>query len=257
MSGSSDDVPNSAPAAAASAPRPGSAGVPTGMAVSADAVEAYLRRHPEFLNERPELIAALVPPDFDRGQGVVDMQRFMLQRMRSEFAQMSARERTLLAAAEANAAVQARVHAAVRSLLVARSFQHLIRIVVDEFPGMLDVAASTIAVENADRLPGAAGDTGVVVLKPGTIDALIGGERPMSLRPESEGDRVVFGAKAPRIRSVAMMRLTFGGTDTPPGLFALGSAAPEGFDARQGTDLLAFLAHVLQLRIRRWLALPP
>ena len=39
------------------------------------------------------------------------------------------------------------------------------------------------------------------------------------------------------------------------GLFALGASAPDGFDARQGTDLLGFLAHVLQLRIRRWLSL--
>ena len=51
-----------------------------------------------------------------------------------------------------------------------------------------------------------------------------------------------------------MMRLSFG-PHAPAGLFALGASAADGFDARQGTDLLGFLAHVLQLRIRRWLSL--
>jgi uncharacterized protein YigA (DUF484 family) len=222
--------------------------------LSAEAVDAYLRRHPQFLNDHPDLIPLLVPPEFDHGAGVIDLQQFMLQRLKGEMARLRTRERALLAAAEANVSTQGRVHHAVKALLAATSFQHLIRIVVDEFPAMLDVTASSIGVENGERLPGTAGDTGVVVLKPGAIDALVGTDRAIVLRPATEDDRAVFDARMTRVHSVAMMRLGFG-PHAPAGLFALGAASTDGFDARQGTDLLGFLAHVLQLRIRRWLSL--
>jgi len=222
--------------------------------LSPDAVAAYLRRHPNFLNEHAELIAALVPPQLDRGEAVVDMQRFMLERLNAEIAQLRVRERNLLAAAEANAGVQARVHAAVRKLLAARSFEHLIEIVSGELPGQLDVAAAALCVENATPLPGKPRDLGVMVLKPGTIDKLVGPRGSVTLRSDVPGDKAIFGGRAQRVRSVALMRLSFG-PGAPTGMFALGSAARDGFDKRQGTELLAFLAHVIQNCIRRWLVL--
>lgn len=254
MSSNPEDVAKSAAEAGVVAPHGALGGALSGEVLSAEAVEAYLRRHPQFLNDHPELIAVLVPPEFDHGAGVLDLQRFMLQRLKGEMARLRTRERALLAAAEANVDNQGRVHHAVKALLAATSFQHLIRIAVDELPAMLEVAASAIAVENGERLPGAAGDTGVIVLRPGTIDALVGADRAITLRPVEESDRIVFGPDSARVRSVAMMRLAFG-PHAPAGLFALGAASADGFDARQGTELLGFLAHVLQLRIRRWLSL--
>lgn len=222
--------------------------------LSPDAVATYLRRHPNFLNEHPDLIAALVPPQFERGESVLDMQRFMLERLRGELTLLKSRERTLLAAAEANAGTQARVHQAVRRLLAARSFEHLIAIVTEELPGLLDVSATALCVENAAPLPAKPRDIGVAVLKPGTIDKMFPARRNIVLKADTAGDKAVFGAKAEHVRSVALMRLNFG-PGAPTGLFALGSAAREGFDKRQGTDLLAFLAHVVQNCIRRWLVL--
>jgi len=52
--------------------------------IGADEVAAYLRRHPDFLVEHPELLGALTPPALQRGDSVVDMQHFMLQRLRSD-----------------------------------------------------------------------------------------------------------------------------------------------------------------------------
>jgi uncharacterized protein len=217
-------------------------------------VAGYLRQHPDFLNEYPDLIPALVPPQFDHGDSVVDMQHFMLERMRGEIAQMKARERTLLAAAEANAGVQTRVHKAARKLLAARSFEHLIEIITGELPEVLEVAATALCVENAAPMPEKARDIGVVVLKPGTIDNLVPVRRGIALKHDTPGDKTIFGENAARVRSVALMRLGFG-PGAPPGLFALGATARDGFDERQGTELLAFLAHVIQNSIRRWLVL--
>jgi len=227
----------------------------TSEAPSPAAVAEYLKRNPTFLNDRPDLIAALVPPEFDRGDGVVDLQRFMLDRMRRDHAQMAARERVLLDAAEANARTQARVHAAVKALLGARSFEALIAVVSDELPELFQIRAASLCVESGDPLPGNARDVGVILVPPGTLDELFAGRDAVVLRPEVQGDKAIFGRKAARIRSVALMRLDFG-EGAPRGMLALGSAAPREFDPRQGTELLAFFAHVLQHRIRRWLNRP-
>jgi uncharacterized protein YigA (DUF484 family) len=231
---------------------PEDAKVPSADVIAPDAVAGFLRAHPEFLNEHLDLIAALVPPSYDQGEGVVDLQRFMLERLRAELAQMKARERTLLSAAESNANVQARVHQAVRKLLAARSFEHLIEIVTAELPDLLDVAAAALCVETAEKLPGKARELGVKVLKPGAIDKLIPAGRDIVLRRDAPGDAAVFGEAAEKVRSQAVMRLGFG-PGSPAGLFALGASARDGFDERQGTELLSFLAHVIQNSIRRWL----
>lgn len=227
----------------------------TSEAPSADAVAEYLKRNPTFLNDRPDLIAALVPPEFDRGQGIVDLQRFMLERMRGDHAQMAARERMLLDAAEANARTQARVHAAVKALLGALSFEALIAVVSKELPKLFEIRAAALCVESGDPLPRNARDVGVILVPPGTLDELFAGRDAVVLRPEVQGDKAIFGREAARIRSVALMRLEFG-PGAPRGMLALGSAAPREFDPRQGTELLAFFAHVLQHRIRRWLNRP-
>ncbi|MEE8332617.1 MAG: DUF484 family protein [Alphaproteobacteria bacterium] len=240
MSGKSDKAKTKAP----------SADAPT-----ADAVTAYLKRNPSFLNDRPDLIAALVPPEFDHGGDIVDLQRFMLERMRDDHTQMAARERVLLDAAEANARTQARVHAAIRALLAPRSFEGLIGVVSEELPKLFEIRAASLCVETGDPLPGNAGDIGVILIPPGTLDELFAGHNAVVLRPEIQGDKAIFGRKAARIRSVALMRLDFG-EGAPRGMLALGSTEPREFDPRQGTELLSFFAHVLQHRIRRWLNRP-
>ena len=51
-------------------------------------VAAYLRQHPDFLVEHPELLEVLTPPRLQRGERVVDMQQFMLKRQRAEIARL-------------------------------------------------------------------------------------------------------------------------------------------------------------------------
>ena len=220
--------------------------------LAADAVAAFLERNPAFLNERPALMSALVPPTFDHGKGVVDMQGFLLDRLRGQLAQAKARERVLIEAAAANAQVQQRVHSAITSLLGARSFEGLIRIVVEELPGLFDVTAASLCIETDKPLPSGASSTGLVILPPGTIDSLGGADRPVVLRTDTRGDKAIFGARAVKVRSIALMRLDFG-PRAPRGMLVLGAGTPEAFDPRQSTDLLAFFAHVLQCCVRRWL----
>ncbi|MBM3485750.1 MAG: DUF484 family protein [Alphaproteobacteria bacterium] len=217
-----------------------------------EAIADFLRRHPDFLSERPTLLSALTPPTFQRGDGVVDMQRFMIDRLRAELATLQSRERTLLDAARANAMVQARCLRAALALNEAPTLARLIRTLNAEVPGILDVAAVALGIETTESLPAGARDVGIVILAPGTIDSLVGPSRTVALAADETGDRQIFGRAGGRVRSMAFIRLSFG-VGHPTGLLALGSSDHDGFHPGQATDLLSFIARVLEQCVRRWL----
>jgi uncharacterized protein YigA (DUF484 family) len=70
-----------------------------------------------------------------------------------------------------------------------------------------------------------------------------------------EGDAMVFGPGAGLVSSDALLRLSISST-TPTALLALGAREPGQFHPGQGTELLTFLARVVESCIRGWLNLP-
>ena len=76
--------------------------------------------------------------------------------------------------------------------------------------------------------------------------------RTVALRSDIVGDKAIFGSRASKVRSAALLRLDLG-AKVPNGLLALGAESSTGFDPRQGTELLSFFSHVLQRTIQRWL----
>ncbi len=224
--------------------------------LDADAVEAYLARHPGFLSERPELMELLTPPERRQGDGVVDLQRFMVERLRERVRALEAEEKELHALGAANLASQERTHAAAMALLAARSFEHLIEVATIELPGRLELEATALCVEAGEAFARKAEVGGVKLLKPGAIDRLVGPDSPIALLADTPGSRMLFGPAHDRVRSSALARLSFG-PGTPPGLLALGAGRPDGYTPDQGTELLTFLARVVAHCIRRWLTLTP
>ena len=223
--------------------------------IEADAVLAYLQRHPDFLNEHPQLMELLTPPEQKLGAGVLDMQRFMVTRLRDRLSELERANEKLTAVGQDNLKAQTLVQAAALALLTARSFEAMIDIVVTRLPDLIDVEASSLCVESGTPLPGKSNLVGVRVIRPGAIDRIVGPGGEVRLIADTPGSRTLFGEVAPRIRSMALARLTFG-PGTPPGVLALGSAKTDGFAPGQGTELLAFLARIVELCIRRWLAAP-
>jgi len=247
-----------------------SAGAASGAAPGAKTAElaatdvaAYLRRHPDFLTNRPELLAVLAAPSRDMGEGVVDLQRFMLERLRTDVARLKLVQRKLIATSRANLQNQSRVHAAVLAMLGATTFEHLITVITEELTLILDIDAIGLCVEIAHgkptRLTGSNGRTlsaGVQMLEPGSVDELLGAGHDVMLRADVVGDPALFGqAAAGLVRSDALVRLRVSSA-TPIGLLALGARKPGVFHPGQGTELLSFLAQVIEHSIRAWLDLP-
>ncbi|MBF0373840.1 MAG: DUF484 family protein, partial [Alphaproteobacteria bacterium] len=79
------------------------------------------------------------------------------------------------------------------------------------------------------------------------------GDREVVLCGPASGDPAVFGDAAGLVQSFALARLRLG-DDQPQGLLALGSRGERTFVAGQATDLLSFLARVVEQAVRRWVS---
>ena len=233
---------------------------PAQQAISADLVAGYLRRHPEFLAQYPDLLETLKLPGRFGPQpgprtkgGVIDLQAAMMERQRSENARLATLQAELLATSRANMSSQQRIHAGVLALLEATTFEHLISAITTDLAVLLDVDVVALCVE-APEGHHHRDVAGVHILSPGDVDAIMG-TRDTLLTPALHGQNPLYGAAATLVRSEALLRLRPSAT-SPTGLLALGSRHEGRFDASQGTELLGFLARILELCIRTWLGLP-
>jgi hypothetical protein len=142
--------------------------------------------------------------------------------------------------------------------LSATTFEHLISVVTDEMTLLLDIDAVGLCVETSHGGAAHLSNTGngVQLLDPGAVDDLLGENKSVLLRADVSGDPALFGsAAAGLVRSDALVRLNVSSA-APIGLLALGARRPGVFHPGQGTELLSFLAHVIEYSIRAWLDLP-
>jgi hypothetical protein len=223
---------------------------------SAGDVVSFLKQHPDFLTENPDLLGVLTPPKLDRGERVVDMQHFMVQHQRNEIARIKAQNKNLVATARANLMGQARVHAAALSIIAAQSFEQLIQIVITDLAGLLDADVVTIAIELQGGARARMPHHGIEILEQGTVLDVLGPERDVVFQTDVDGDPRLFGAGAGLVRSAALVRLPVG-RSAPAGMLCIGTRRTTKFQAgHQTTELLSFLARTLGITIATWLDLP-
>jgi uncharacterized protein YigA (DUF484 family) len=218
-------------------------------------IVAYLRSHPDFLDSHPEALRLLRAPSRELGKDIDDFQHFMIERLRSDVARVTIEQRTLIAASRGNLASQGRVHKAVLAILAASSFEQLLQTVTTDLAVLLDVDVITIGVESTNVPSARLSLQGIRLLKAGTVDALLGAERPALLRTDALGEAVLFGSAAGLVRSQALLRLSFG-RGAPAGLLCIGARKPGRFHPGTGTELLSFLARSLGITVAQWLKPP-
>jgi hypothetical protein len=223
--------------------------------VTAAQVADYIRQHPEFLARHPELLDAQVVPSRRKGAGVLDLQQFMVERLRRDIARLRADQDDLLANSRDNLSTQDRIHKAVLALLGADSLEHFVEIVGTDLAVLLDVDTVALCVETVGGKTAKLCVDGVQALAPGAVDRMLGADRSALLRDDTTGDTEIFDATAGLVRSDALIRLNVS-DGLPPGLIAFGTRHPGYFDPGQGTELLHFLARVIEHCIRAWLAVP-
>lgn len=223
--------------------------------ITADDVVAYLKAHPDFFEKHAELGSELGVSPRAQGPGVIDMQQAILKRLRGEIDRLKTERTEIIANSKQNQIVQNRIQAAVISIIQATTFEKMIHVVTHELPELLDVDFITMAIEaNADA-PKRVPVRGVYVLAPGAIDAAIGPDKHARLRSDIVGEEAFFGEVSRFVKSDVLMRLRVS-SGSPDGVMCFGARDPEAFGPEMSTELLFFLAKVLENTIRAWLDLP-
>ena len=212
-------------------------------------VVAYLRRNPRILLDNPDLLGALAPDTrFEAETVVVDMQRFVVERLRRQVDEMKVASDRLFTTTRSNMSLVERTMECALALLYARDYNELAQILHDDLPVHLGIDAVSIGFET-DALPVDASHI-VKALPRGSIDQLVG-EESTRIRPDTQGEAAIYGSAAGLVRSDALVVLPEG-EGLPLGLFAVGCRAANHFEIGQGTELIAFLAHVSRYAVGRW-----
>ena len=212
-------------------------------------VVAYLRRNPRVLLNNPDLLGILAQDTrFETDTVVVDMQRFVVDRLRRQVDEMKVASDRLVNTTRSNMSLVERTMECALALLYARDFDELAQILHDDLPVHLGVDAVSIAFET-DSLPVEASHI-VKALPVGMVDQLVGPESTR-IRPETEGVAMLYGSSAGLVRSDALVALPEG-EGLPLGVFAVGCRTANHFEDGQGTELIAFLAHVSRYAVGRW-----
>jgi uncharacterized protein YigA (DUF484 family) len=219
------------------------AGGPKAAALDAEQVAGWLVAHPDFLPdflmERPELLAACDLPE--SGGGVVDFRGALIARQRDQVAALENQLDTVIETARANQEAQGRLFAALLRLIDCSSAEALARALTQDLPAMLDVDSIVLAAEPG---PGDMVLSGARIVPEGSVEARVG-TRPLLLAPDSAADPLIFGEAATGIRSHALARLDLG-SGLPLALVALGSRDPLAFHPTMATDQLRFFIKVVE-----------
>lgn len=219
--------------------------------ISEDDVIAWLKKHPDFLSRNPDICELLLPPKTEQGKGVADFQHFMIKRLREDRESIIDEAREIVETSRTNMNNQSRMFKAVIMLLDSQTFEEFIRTITMDMASILDVDIITLLVESDDHIIPHVNLSGVKAVPAGTVDNFMKGQR-VKLEDNIQGNENVYGGGAGLVKSQLTMKLTVA-PDMPPALLAFGSRDPQQFIPGQGTELIAFLGHVIERYMRIWL----
>jgi len=224
----------------------------SGDQLNEELVSDFLADNPDFLARNPDILKSMMAPSRWSGDGVADMQQYMLEQLRGEIDNLRDCAQDVIETSRTNMSVQTRTHTAVLALLSATNFDQLVRVVSEDFQLLLDIDVAVFGFEPANAHGAELASPAVSRFNPGDVDRFLGPDQDVILMRDVTDDGALFGEGAGLVHSAALARLR-PGHRTPPGLLALGSRG-SAFYPGQGTELIGFLARVLERCIDRCLA---
>jgi hypothetical protein len=222
----------------------GSQGEIEGLPLEPAAVRRFLADNPEFIRDDHGLLDEL---GLKVAAGnVVDFGPAALARVHAAHQREATQRQQVEQTARANFSAQAQTHGAVIDLLDARNHSDLAWRLDALAQARFGLAAAVIALEDPERVP-----AGWRPLVEGQVDMILGGSHRlarMGFAPTALG---LFGEQGPAIRSMAMVRMAIW-EPARQGVLAFGSPEPQGFTEDMGSELVAFLARVVERTAERW-----
>jgi uncharacterized protein YigA (DUF484 family) len=207
------------------------------------AVRRFLSDNPDFLREDDGLLGEL---GLKIAAGnVVDFGPAVMARVHAAHQREATQRQQVEETARANFSAQAQTHGAVVDLLDSRNHSDLARRVDELAQNRFGLAAGVIALE-VDQPP-----AGWRMLVEGQVDMILGGPQRLARMGFSPTALGLFGERGEAIKSMAMVRMALW-EPSRQALLAFGSADELGFTEDMGTELVAFLARVVERTAERW-----
>ena len=206
-------------------------------------VSTFLRENPRLIREDAALMEDLGL--WVRSANVVEFGPAALARLSADKTREKVERRRLEATARANFAAQAQTHAAVVDLLEARNHADLARRVNDIACLRFGLLAGAVALETPGSVP-----AGWRILGPEGATALLG-PTGLARMGGPENSRGLFGELGTEVGSVALARMAIW-EPARQAVLAFASADPKAFTGDMGTELVAFLARVVERTAERW-----
>jgi uncharacterized protein YigA (DUF484 family) len=210
-------------------------------------VASFLRRHPRFLDQFPDLALTLAVPR-EEGQAT-SLASYQLQVLRDKNRELNRRLQELYAVANENERLTVRVHQLTLALLRARdpadTLRTLVAVLTEDFGSEL---VRVLVHQHDGRLPAAEWLQVVArddeALRP-FAEFLQAGE-PLCGRLQADKLDLLFGTRAAEVQSTALLPL---GTR---GMLAVGSADANRFYPGMGTLFLRLLSETLVAALARY-----
>lgn len=217
-------------------------------------VYEFLTENTNFLEKYPDLLDELITPAGLSGEGVVDFQTILVEKLKQDKSRFVELQRELIEATEYNAYNWTRIQAACIALLEAEDFEDLVNIVAQDFPVILDVDVCCLVLESYGNEIPAFKHPCLSIVKPGAVRDRLGKGGYACLQGDVYGDPDIFGPAAEVIKSEALIRLDIA-PKSHKGMIAFGSEQADTFDPEQDIDQIAFLGQVLERFVRQFLDL--
>lgn len=218
-----------------------------GEKLGAHEVAAWLRRHPAFLQQFPDLALTLVVPR--EGGPAASLASYQLEILRDKNRELNRRLHELFANAQDNERLAVRTHQLALALMkqadLAGTWRVMAASLAEDFAGDLVrmVAFAPVeGVEDVDWLQVIAGDDPRLA---GFRDILGNGE-PLCGRLHPDKNALLYGVRADEVQSSALLALP--GT----GLVAIGSRDPNRFFPGMGTLFLRMMGEALATAVQRF-----
>jgi uncharacterized protein YigA (DUF484 family) len=211
-----------------------------------DLVRGFLREHAAFIRDDAELLSDLGL--WIKADNIVEFGPAALTRLSAAKTREKVARTRVEATARANFAAQAQTHATVVDLLESRNHADLARRLDETARLRFGLVGGVIAVERPGGVP-----AGWRALPEEGADGLLG-PTGLSRMGAPRTAQALFDERAEHVASIALVRMAIW-TPARQGVLAFGSPDPDGFTLDMGSELVAFLARVVERTAERWPAL--
>jgi uncharacterized protein YigA (DUF484 family) len=220
---------------------------PTGELSRGGEVAHYLRRHPEFFEQHPELLTELgIPHRSGRAVSLIERQ---VDTLRSEVKQYRQQIKHLVALARENERLSQRLHKLTLALIEAADFTEVLNTLEDHLHDDFQADAVELRLFSVTALQDAG--KGSERDAPDPVQTAFSDfcqqGRPLCGPVTERQLSYLFGSQAEDVRSTALLPLK---GDDLLGVLAIGSADPQRFHPDMGTEFLVRLAETVSRKLQ-------